>query len=99
MEYRQGDNIKGSQMCKPGYKFNTRINKCIPNSAYVDSEGVVRMAYPYGGGDAPSPAPSPEPTPEPVPEPAPEEKRATAKSKAKVRSSAQAAAPSSTPAL
>ena len=44
MEYRQGDNIKNTDKCKPGYKYNTRLKSCIPNAAYVDAGGNVRLS-------------------------------------------------------
>ena len=96
MEYKQGDNIKNTDKCKPGYKYNTRLRTCIPNAAYVDAAGNVRLSEPIGYNDGvKKPKPSQE-APDTTTDP--ESKRRTAREKGSARSAYQAAAQSATPA-
>ena len=96
MEYRQGDNIKNTDKCKPGYKYNTRLKSCIPNAAYVDAAGNVRLSEPIGYNDGiKEPKPSQE-APEAMTDP--ETKRRTAREKGNARTAYQEAARSATPA-
>ena len=85
MEYRQGDNIKNSDKCKPGYKYNTRLKTCIPNAAYVDAGGNVRLSEPIGYNDNVKPPTPPQEAPEG--DVNPESKRRLAREKGSARSS------------
>lgn len=98
MEYKQGDNIKNTDKCKPGYKYNTRLKSCIPNAAYVDAAGNVRLAEPIGYNDGlkPKPPSTPEQAPDAMIDP--ESKRRTAREKGNARTAYQAAAQSAKPA-
>ena len=99
MEYQSGDNIKNTEKCKPGYKYNLRLKQCIPNAAYVDSKGNVRLSEPIGYNDGLKPKKPPTP-PEQAPDAMtdPESKRRTAREKGNARTAYQAAAQSATPA-
>lgn len=43
--FKMGDDIHNSEYCQVGYKFNTKLGRCIPADALVGDDGIVRMAY------------------------------------------------------
>ena len=96
MEYVSGDNIKNTDKCKPGYKYNTRLKSCIPNAAYVDAAGNVRLSEPIGYNDNVKPPTTPEEAPDAMTDP--ESKRRTAREKGNARTAYQEAARSAKPA-
>ena len=95
MEYRSGDNIKNTEKCKPGYKYNLRLKQCIPNAAYVDAGGNVRLSEPIGYNDNVKPPSTPEQAPDATADP--ESKRRSAREKGNARTAYQAAAQSPVP--
>ena len=40
-----GDDVYNTDHCGAGQKFNMKLGRCIPSSAFVDQNGIVNMAH------------------------------------------------------